>query len=125
MNYNQCPIIRTLEVFGGKWKPLLLYYLAEQPRRAGELLKLLPQASSKVITQQLRELERDGIVLRTVHRQVPPRVDYTLSKHGASLAPLLREMCKWGRAHPRPDAKEDFVSPARKGLLRLDSRRQA
>jgi len=76
MNYNQCPIMRTLEVIGGKWKPILLHYLEEKPCRAGELVRLVPAASGKVITQQLRELERDEIIERTVHSVVPPRVEF-------------------------------------------------
>lgn len=100
MNYNQCPIMRTLEVIGGKWKPIVLHYLAEEPRRAGELMRLVPQASGKVLTQHLRELERDGIILRTVHSQVPPRVDYSLSERGRTLQSVLDAMCAWGVAHP-------------------------
>lgn len=100
MNYDQCPIMRTLEVIGGKWKPILLHYLAQEPRRAGELLRLVPQASGKVLTQQLRELERDGIISRTIHSQVPPRVDYALTDLGLTLLPTLNAMCDWGRAHP-------------------------
>ena len=100
MNYNQCPIMRTLEVIGGKWKPILLHYLEEKPCRAGELLRLVPAASSKVLTQQLRELERDEIIERTVHSVVPPRVDYALTPLGRTLLPLLDAMCDWGEAHP-------------------------
>lgn len=100
MNYQDCPIMRTLEVIGGKWKPILLHLLEESPRRSGELGRLIPEASAKVITQQLRELERDGIVVRTIHSQVPPRVDYSLSPLGQTLCPLLDAMCQWGRDHP-------------------------
>lgn len=100
MNYNQCPIMRTLEVIGGKWKPIVLHYLAAKPRRAGELMRLVPQASAKVLTEQLRELERDRIVTRTAYSQVPPRVDYALSEFGQTLLPVLDAMCEWGRDHP-------------------------
>lgn len=100
MNYNQCPIMRTLEVIGGKWKPIILHYLEEEPRRAGELARLIPHASSKVLTEQLRELERDDVISRTVHSVVPPRVDYALTELGRSLVPLLDAMCQWGEAHP-------------------------
>jgi len=99
MNYNQCPIMRTLEVIGGKWKPIILHYLIDEPRRAGELQRLVPQASAKVITQQLRELERDGIITRSIRSQIPPRVDYALSDRGRTLLPVLESMCAWGAAH--------------------------
>jgi DNA-binding HxlR family transcriptional regulator len=102
MNYESCPITRTLEVVGGKWKPLLLHFLAEGPRRSGELGRLVPQASAKMLTQQLRELERDGVVQRKIYREVPPRVEYSLSPLGQSLKPLMAAMCAWGAANPRP-----------------------
>lgn len=103
MNYNECPIMRTLEVIGGKWKPILLHYIAREPRRSGELQRLVPQASAKVLTEQLRELERDDIIVRTVHSQVPPRVDYALTDLGRTLIPVLDAMCAWGVAHaPTP-----------------------
>ena len=112
MNYNQCPIMRTLEVIGGKWKPIVLHYLEDGPRRAGELMRLVPQASGKVLTQQLRELERDGVITRTVHSQVPPRVDYALSELGHTLVPLLDAMCQWGLAHPPPRTRSAAAEPA-------------
>ncbi|HEY0945876.1 MAG TPA: helix-turn-helix domain-containing protein [Opitutaceae bacterium] len=105
MNYNQCPIMRTLEVIGGKWKPIILHYLEVEPRRAGELARLIPHASPKVLTEQLRELERDGVISRTVHSVVPPRVDYALTVLGQSLVPLLDAMCQWGEAHPATDPR--------------------
>jgi DNA-binding HxlR family transcriptional regulator len=101
MNYNECPITRTLEVIGGKWKPIVLHYLSEAPRRSGELGRLIPQASGKMLTQQLRELERDGIIQRKVYRQVPPKVEYLLTPLGESLRPIMIAMCDWGAANPK------------------------
>lgn len=101
MNYEKCPVTRTLEVMGGKWKPILLFYLAEQPRRSGELARLIPQASSKMLTQQLRELERDRIVHREVYHEVPPRVEYSLTPLGQSLKPIMDAMCAWGRTNTK------------------------
>ncbi|EEF59069.1 winged helix-turn-helix transcriptional regulator [Pedosphaera parvula] len=101
MNYNECPITRTLEVIGGKWKPIILHYLAECPRRSGELARLIPHASGKMLTQQLRELEVDRIVRRKVYREVPPRVEYSLSPLGESLRPIMIAMCAWGDANPK------------------------
>ena len=100
MNHDQCPVTRTLEVMGGKWKPIILHYLGLEPRRSGELSRLIPQASSKMLTQQLRELERDGIVKRKIFHQVPPKVEYSLTSRGDSLRPIIRAMCDWARANP-------------------------
>lgn len=91
----------TLEVIGGKWKPIILYYLRQGTHRAGELQRLIPQASAKVLTTQLRELEREGIIVRTLHGQVPPRVDYALSEHGRTLIPVLDSLCAWGKQQPK------------------------
>ncbi|MDB6078018.1 MAG: transcriptional regulator [Akkermansiaceae bacterium] len=96
MNYEQCPIMQTLEVIGGKWKPIVLHYLEEGPRRSGELGRLIPQASGKMLTQQLRELERDGVIERKVYQQVPPKVEYLLTPLGESLRPVMAAMCAWG-----------------------------
>lgn len=101
MNYEKCPVTRTLEVMGGKWKPILLFYLAEQPRRSGELARLIPQASTKMLTQQLRELEKDRIVHREVFHEVPPRVEYSLTSLGQSLKPIMDAMCAWGRTNTK------------------------
>jgi len=101
MKYQECPVTRTLEVMGGKWKPILLHYLHEAPRRSGELARLVPQASGKMLTQQLRELERDGVVKRKIFRQVPPKVEYSLTPRGESLRPIIVAMCAWARENPK------------------------
>lgn len=98
MNYDECPIMRTLEVIGGKWKPMVLHFLGERPRRSGELGRLIPQASGKMLTQQLRELERDGVIERKVYQQVPPKVEYLLTPLGESLKPVMEAMCAWGKS---------------------------
>jgi DNA-binding HxlR family transcriptional regulator len=100
MNYNECPITRTLEVIGGKWKPIVLHYLATAPRRSGELGRLIPQASGKMLTQQLRELERDRVIRRKIYQQVPPKVEYMLTPLGETLLPIMDAMCAWGVANP-------------------------
>ena len=87
---------RTLEVIGGKWKPIILHYLSAAPRRTGELGRLIPQASGKMLTQQLRELEADKIIRRKIYRQVPPKVEYILTPLGESLRPVMDAMCAWG-----------------------------
>ncbi len=98
MERDDCPINRTLKVIGGKWKPIILHYLKHAPRRPGELGRLIPRASAKVLTQQLRELERDGIIRRTVYHQLPPKVEHTLTPLGETLRPILDAMCDWAEA---------------------------
>ena len=86
----------TLDVIGGKWKPIILCHLGEKSQRNGELKKLIPNISQKVLTQQLRELEQDGIISRKIYGEVPPRVEYSLTKEGRSLREILLAMSDWG-----------------------------
>lgn len=97
----RCPVSRTIKVIGGKWKPLILYCMAEGIHRNGEFLRFIPDISQKVLTQHLREMEADGLVSRKVHPVVPPHVDYILTDLGRSLEPILDAMCKWGQEHER------------------------
>lgn len=92
----QLGISATLSVIGGKWKPLILCYLGRGPRRPGELLRHIQTITPKMLTQQLRELEADGIVTRQVFPEVPPHVEYTLTPVGRSLRPVLLAMSTWG-----------------------------
>jgi DNA-binding HxlR family transcriptional regulator len=94
-----CPVKLTADIIGGKWKPLILFYLETATRRFGELQKLIPGMTKKMLTQHLRELERDGIVHREVYAVVPPKVEYSLTKHGESLKPILKLMSAWGSKH--------------------------
>jgi DNA-binding HxlR family transcriptional regulator len=96
--YN-CGIGPAFEVIGGKWKAVILWELHAQPRRFGELKRLLPDISEKMLIQQLREMEGDGIVARKDFREIPPRVEYALTEFGVSLAEALRPLCDWGREH--------------------------
>ncbi len=89
----------TSDVIAGKWKPLIIFYLESRPRRFGELCKLIPGMTKKILAQHLRELERDGIVRREVHTTAPPKVEYSLTKHGESLKPILKLMSAWGTKH--------------------------
>lgn len=93
------PAERTLKVISGRWKLIVLYHLLEGPKRLSELQKLVPGVSQKVLIQQLRELEEHALVHREVHRQVPPRVDYSATALGRSLEPVMRSLCEWGRHH--------------------------
>jgi len=94
-----CPVKLTAEIIGGKWKPLILFYLEGRPRRFSELGRLIPGMSKKMLTQHLRELERDELIHRKVYAEVPPRVEYSLTRHGESLKPLLKLMSAWGNRH--------------------------
>ena len=86
----------TLDVIGGKWKPVILCDLHEGCMRTSELRRAIPAVTQKVLTEQLRELEHDGIVTRTVYNEVPPRVVYGLTAHGQDLSALLEQICQWG-----------------------------
>jgi DNA-binding HxlR family transcriptional regulator len=93
---DKCPVTAMLQLIGGKWKPVILYCIRSEKRRFGEISARIPDISRKVLTQQLKELEEDGLVLRKQFNEIPPRVEYELSLLGKSLAPVLHEMEKWG-----------------------------
>jgi DNA-binding HxlR family transcriptional regulator len=91
-----CGLDATLRVIAGKWKPLIIYFLIQGPNRYGALKRAVRGVSDKMLIQQLKELEADGIVTRRDYKQVPPRVDYTLTPLGHSLAEALVPLCNWG-----------------------------
>ena len=94
-----CPIEALMEAVGGKWKPVILYHLLGGTRRFGELKRLVPGVSQRMLTQHLRELEADGIVHREVYKEVPPKVEYSLTDLGRSLEPVLLTMNEWAEEH--------------------------
>lgn len=99
-NFNEdinCPIAATLEYIGGRWKTIILYYLSSGTRRFGEIAARMPTISRKVLTQQLKELERDGLILREEFKETPSRVEYSLTELGKSLSNIFEEMSKWGK----------------------------
>ncbi len=96
--YN-CPVEAAIDVIGGKWKALILWWLQQRTWRFAELRRQMPGITEKMLTQQLRELEADGIVARRVYPTVPPKVEYSLTEYGRSLKRALREICAWGRQH--------------------------
>ncbi|MBS4218296.1 winged helix-turn-helix transcriptional regulator [Bacillus sp. FJAT-49711] len=89
----------TLEVIGGKWKCVILCHLTHGKKRTNELKRLMPNITQKMLTQQLRELEEDGVINRIVYNQVPPKVEYELSEYGRSLEGILNSLCDWGEKH--------------------------
>jgi len=100
MNENyRCGVTLTLEVIGGKWKGLILWHLLHKTLRFSQLQRRIPDVTQKMLTQQLRELERDGLVWRQIYAEVPPRVEYSLAARGESLRELLTIMCEWGKAN--------------------------
>jgi DNA-binding HxlR family transcriptional regulator len=99
MDQFDCPVRLTAALIGGKWKPSILFYLERGTRRFSELQRLIPGTNKKMLTKHLRELERDEIIHRKVYAEVPPRVEYSLTRHGFSLRPILRSMSAWGKKH--------------------------
>ncbi len=104
-----CPVQGTANVIAGKWKVLIVWHLGFGMLRFAEIRDLLPGVSEKVLTAQLRQLERDGVIKRASSGTVPPRVDYMLSDAGNELIPVMEAMCGWGTKHlgippnlPRP-----------------------
>jgi DNA-binding HxlR family transcriptional regulator len=95
-----CPVEATLDVIGGKWKGVILFHLTHDgTHRFAELRRKIPGVSERMLTQQLRELEDDGIVHREVYPEVPPKVEYSLTDYGKTLRPITEVMCEWGQRH--------------------------
>lgn len=93
----QCPVDVPIQVLGGKWKLVLLFYVLQEPRRNGELRRLVPTITQKMLTQQLRELEDDGIITRTVFDHIPPKVVYDIAAHERDrLEKVIAPLCDWG-----------------------------
>ncbi|AQG78040.1 winged helix-turn-helix transcriptional regulator [Spirosoma montaniterrae] len=97
---NSCPVTATMKVLGGKWKPILInaIYLTA-PARFGELKRSVKGITQSMLTQQLRELEDDGLISRKIYAEIPPRVEYTLTEFGLTLSPIMQAMAKWGEEY--------------------------
>jgi DNA-binding HxlR family transcriptional regulator len=91
-----CPITVALKVIGGKWKVIILYILRDGTLRFGEIRKKIPKITQKMLTQQLRELESDGLITREVYPEVPPKVEYSTTDLAQELSPILDDLCSWG-----------------------------
>lgn len=92
----RCPVEASLEVIGGKWKAVILFHLLGGTKRFNQLRRLLPKVTQRMLTRQLRELEKDGLVQRVVYPEVPPKVEYSLTQFGSSVEPILRVLQRWG-----------------------------
>jgi DNA-binding HxlR family transcriptional regulator len=104
-----CPVQASINVLSGKWKVQILWHLSFGPRRFAQIRKKMPKISEKVLTEQLRQLESDGVIARQVTPSLPPQVTYSLNREGEKLVPLMESLCSWGSAHfgikpnlPRP-----------------------
>lgn len=94
---HTCDVAQTISLIGGKWKAIILFHLMEDGvLRFGQLQRLVPDITQRMLTLQLREMERDGLVTRTIYREVPPRVEYSLTQLGTSLTPIIHSMKRWG-----------------------------
>jgi DNA-binding HxlR family transcriptional regulator len=108
-NYKryQCPVEATLEVIGGKWKPLILWQLRGDKIRFSGLQQNMQGISPKMLTKQLRELEEDGLILREIYPEIPPRVEYSLTEFGKTVLPVLDALCMWGNEYLGRDCSSD------------------
>lgn len=113
----------TLDVIGGKWKPVILCHLGEKTMRTSELCRAIPNISQRVLTRQLRELEADGIIKRKVYGQIPPKVEYSLTDEGRSLRKILVDMSDWGNARvarkQQEGQKVQILDPSPHGFLKM------
>ena len=106
-SYTNCPVEAALDLVGGKWKAVILNLLQEETLRFNALHRKLPNTTQRMLTNQLRELESDGLVRREVYAQVPPKVEYSLSDRGQTLAPVLAALRDWGLEHALPRVRTD------------------
>ena len=124
-----CHVEAAIAVIGGKWKPWILWRLYDRVRRFGELQRLTPGITHKMLTQHLRELERDGVVRRKVYEQKSPKVEYSFTPYGETLRPILKSLCDWGALHleyvarnrnpisaSKPARRKSGIKAARKNL---------
>jgi DNA-binding HxlR family transcriptional regulator len=105
IDHPKCPAETTLDVIGGRWKVPILWHLFSGTLRFSELRRALPDITQKMLTQQLRELEHDGVVARKVYAEVPPKVEYSLTPRGLSLRPVVEAMCHWAAEGKPADPK--------------------
>jgi DNA-binding HxlR family transcriptional regulator len=122
MKLSECPVRATADVIDGKWKPMIVNALKAKPLRFGQLLRALPEATRKVATEQLRELESEGIISRTASGKRWERVEYSLTEYGRTLVPVLTLMADWGLKHQRRKPKLSAAVAHQTGQPQNDSR---
>ena len=110
INDLNCPVTLAIDVIGGKWKVIILYYLRDKTLRFGELKKCIPKITQKMLTQQLRELEADYLVTRKVYAEVPPRVEYKSTSMADELRPIMDMLCAWGERHNELKLTEPLIA---------------
>mgnify|MGYP000764265077 FL=1 len=98
-NSYYCPVEATIDLIGGKYKAIILWHLTDGTKRFSEFKRLMPEITEKMLAQQLRDLESDGLITRTVYPVVPPKVEYNLSEFGLTIVPVLQAMCDWGSGY--------------------------
>jgi len=110
INYNnteyQCSMELTLDIIGGKWKPIILWYLSSSTLRFGELKKKMPKITQKMLTQQLKSLEENGLINRVVYNEIPPKVEYSLTDTGKTLIPILENLSEWAHEYINTNKSE-------------------
>ena len=111
-----CAMDLTMSLIGGKWKTVVLWYLKGGKKRFSELRRLVPGISEKMLSLQLREMEKDGFVTRTIYPEVPPRVEYELTEEGKTLVPALEAIAKWGREKAKRHGEIVEVKPKKKSV---------
>jgi DNA-binding HxlR family transcriptional regulator len=109
-----CALDITMDFLGGKWKAVVLWYLRDQALRFGQLRRLMPEITEKMLSLQLKKLEKDGLVLRRVFAEVPPRVEYSLSPEGRTLGPAQEALAAWGRRKGTKEGKIVRVAAPKK-----------
>lgn len=109
----ECPVEATVSLIGGKYKPQILWHLKDGTARFGELQSRISKATSKMLTQQLRQLERDGFVKRKVYPVVPPKVEYSLTDFGKTILPIMIAMCDWGQGYLEKQSRKKRTPSSR------------
>jgi DNA-binding HxlR family transcriptional regulator len=111
--HSDCPMERLFDVIGGKWKVVIIWWLQDGPKRFSELRRSMPGVTQKMLTQQLRQLERDGLLSREVYPEVPPRVEYSLTPLGTEFRTVLGTLCQWAeRFMPEVEAAQERARAA-------------
>jgi DNA-binding HxlR family transcriptional regulator len=102
LGYTNCPVEAALDLIGGKWKSIILFRVLEETRRFNELRRLMPGLTQRMLTNQLRELEQDGLISRKVYAEVPPKVEYSMTEFGKTLEPVLLTLKQWAEVQMLP-----------------------